>query len=180
MADFELNDEVKSLTFPQDYTPQTKIEGIKMLDIRRYLTDEGDFAEVMRFNENGGLEIMPDFKVRQINRTHLFSGSIKAWHFHYKQDEIWYVAPNDQITVGIWDLRKDSPTSGVKYKVTLGSDFSRALFIPKGVAHGSANYMDRSINLFYFVSQTFNLAQADEHRLHWDAAGADFWKPERD
>lgn len=182
MPDFSslLIPDAQDITFIQDYTPRVNIEGTKIIDMKVSVGEEGDFSELFRLNEQGKLEIVPDFQLRQINRTNLFAGSIKAWHVHFKQDEIWYLPPIYQLTVGLWDLRKDSPTAGQKYKLILGGGQSRAIYIPHGVAHGSANYSSENVQLFYFVNQQFNMQEPDEYRLHWDAASADFWKPERD
>ena len=169
-----------SKVFAQDYSPATKIDGVQLIDIRTFNADEGDFSEVFRLTDHGTLEVLPTFQLRQVNRTHLFHGSVKAWHIHLLQDEIWYLPPQYHLVVGLWDLRAGSPTENKTQKVILGGGTSRALLIPKGVAHGSANFSGKTVQLLYFVNQVFNQASPDEHRLHWDANGADFWKPERD
>lgn len=171
---------VASKAYVQEYSPKQQIEGIQILNIKTSVADEGDFGEIIRLNETGQLEIMPSFQLRQINRTTLFPKTIKAWHFHFNQDEIWYVPPGDQLTIGIWDVREGSVSMGVSQKVTLGGGNSRLLFIPRGVAHGLTNYSAKNVELYYFVSNHFNPNSPDEHRLPWDANGAAFWAPERD
>ncbi len=172
--------EYSEKAYRQDYSSQPEIEGVKHLDIRNFLNEEGDFSELFRFDESGHLEIMPDFQLRQVNRTTIFPQAIKAWHFHHKQDEIWYVPPCYQLTLGLWDLREDSPTKNMKKKIQLGGGASKAVFIPRGVGHGVANFSAHNGQLFYFVSQQFNANEPDEMRLHWNEAGAEFWTPERD
>jgi len=164
----------------QKYGGAVQIQDVKLIDLPHINNEEGDFSEVLRLTEEGTLERFPHFKLRQINRTELFPGSIKAWHFHFRQDEIWYTGPNNHIVVGLWDVRKDSPTSGQSTKIILGNGNRNMLYIPKGVAHGSINTSLRPLNLFYFVDQQFNIENPDEQRIHWDTLGADFWKPERD
>ncbi|OGH18082.1 MAG: hypothetical protein A3F31_03740 [Candidatus Levybacteria bacterium RIFCSPHIGHO2_12_FULL_38_12] len=156
------------------------MEGVKIVPLEIYLAEDGDFAEVVRINENGKLEQVPGFKLAQVNRTRLNPGSLKAWHLHLKQDEIWYVIPTGLLFVGLWDIRKDSPTNGVTMRIVLGGGKSSLLFIPQGVAHGSANFSHEEVHLFYFVNKQFNLNNPDEHRIPWDSKGADFWTPERD
>ena len=177
---FELLPEMVNQVFQQDYSNHPEIEGVKTIDISNFLSDEGDFSELFRLDEKGHLEMFPDFQLRQINRTLLFANSIKAWHVHAKQDEIWYLPPQHHLVVGLWDLRKNSSTANVKRKIILGGGSSRAIFIPKGVAHGSANFSSLPVQLYYFVNLQFNQKNPDEMRLHWDALGADFWTPERD
>jgi len=54
---------------------------------------------------------------------------------------------------------------------------SQLLYIPRGIAHGCVNYNDCENDLFYFVSEVFNVQNPDEKRLAWDALGATFWNP---
>jgi len=166
--------------YTQSYASNKQIEGVKILPIRAFQADEGDFSEVVRFSNGGKLEGLDDFEIRQINRTRLFPNSIKAWHVHERQDEVWYVPPSFHLVAGLWDIRVGSPTLNHTMKFVLGSNVSQLLFVPKGVAHGTVNFSSQTAELFYFVSQQFNLENPDECRIHWDHLGADFWKPERD
>jgi dTDP-4-dehydrorhamnose 3,5-epimerase len=171
--------EAQDALYLQDYSPKSKIQGVEFIPVRNFPSDEGDFSEVLRLNDDGGLELKPDFHLAQINRTKSFPGSIKAWHAHFRQDEMWYVSPWEHLFVGLWDLRKDSPTANQRMRVILGAGQSQLLYIPKGVAHGSANFSGKQLELFYFVNQRFNLQDPDEKRIPWDTI-ADFWTPERD
>ena len=166
--------------YTQSYAGTPKIDGVKVVDVRNFVADEGDFCEVVRLNEMGELEAFPGFKLRQINRSHLFPGTIKAWHVHFRQDEVWYVPPAYQVFVGLWDCRANSPTADVTMRFNLGGGGNKLLFIPKGVAHGYANFGKKDAEHFYLVSQQFNLQDPDERRIAWDARGANFWTPERD
>ena len=170
----------KPTVYTQAYGKKPEIEGVKLIPMKTFVVDEGDFSELFRLTDTGMLEALPDFKLRQINRTRIFSGSIKAWHIHNNQEECWYVPPTDQLMVGLWDLRDGSSTHGNMMKCNLGGGVSQALYIPKGVAHGLHNLLNRPVELFYFVSNTFDPKAPDENRVAWDAAGKDFWNPERD
>ena len=175
----DLEDSINKKIYSQDYSTKPIIEGVQLVELKNYTGDEGDFTEVMKF-VNGHLENIPDFSVTQINRTLLFEGSVKAWHLHLKQDEIWYVAPMFHLFVGLWDIRKNSKTCNQTMRVNLGGSDSHYLYIPRGVAHGSANFSNEDVNLFYLVNQTFNRENPDELRISWDALGAEFWSPQRD
>lgn len=177
---YTLSSDLTSKAYAQEYASKPQIDGVQHFPLKSSVTDEGDFSELLRLDEAGHLEVMPTFQLRQINRTTLFPKTIKAWHFHYNQDELWYVPPAHQLTIGLWDVREESPTKGLSQKITLGGGASKLLFIPRGVAHGLTNYSAQNVELFYFVSNQFNPTSPDEQRLPWDANSAEFWSPERD
>lgn len=183
MADLTIDDidgQIREKVYVQDYTKSPNIEGVKIIPLKTHSSEEGDFGEIIRIASNGEIEQVPGFRLVQVNRTHLFPGSIKAWHLHFRQDEIWYLPPNRDLFVGLWDVRKNSTTRGTLMRLTLGGGKSELLFIPRGVAHGSANFTLVDANLFYLVNEKFDIKNPDEKRLPWDQAGADFWKPKRD
>lgn len=165
--------------YTQTYEKKTVIEGVQVIQLKNMVGEDGDFSEMMRFT-HGELDAIPGFKIAQINRTRLYSQSIKAWHMHYKQDEIWFISPKYHLIVGLWDTRKDSPTCGIRYKFGIGSGNSNLIYIPRGVAHGSANASGTDVEMFYFVNRQFDINDPDERRIPWDTLGADFWNPERD
>ncbi|MEK7079418.1 MAG: dTDP-4-dehydrorhamnose 3,5-epimerase family protein [Patescibacteria group bacterium] len=176
----DIDEQIRPQVYNQDYSPASEIDGVQVIKLKHVISDEGDFAEVMRLNDKGELDQIPGFRIAQINRTRLFPNSIKAWHVHFKQDEAWYVPRSYQLFVGLWDLRKKSVTNKKIMRINLGGGNSALLFIPKGVAHGSMNLSSQPVELFYFVNQQFNPQDPDEKRIHWDAAGKEFWTPERD
>ncbi len=167
---------LKENIYEQDYSPKPTINGVQMLKIRNYIGENGDFSELLRLTESGESELIKGFHVRQINRSKQYNKAVKAWHLHYKQDEIWYVPPDEHLLLGLWDVREGSLTKGVLQKIPLGGGNSIAVYIPRGVAHGATNFSGKKANVYYFVNNQFNQAQPDEHRLPWDAAGKKFWE----
>lgn len=176
----DLSSTVQSNLYTQEYGSKPHLEGVQVISIKHLVTEEGDFSEIMRLDETGHLEGLPEFQVRQVSRSCIFPGSIKGWHIHYQQDDLWYVPPQDQLLVGLWDVRQGSPTEDQTMKINLGGGHSKLVFIPRGVAHGCVNHSPTAAQLFYAMNQQFNAAQPDEQRLPWDSRGADFWQPERD
>jgi len=166
--------------YVQDYSKKKLIKGVKIVDVKKFVGEDGTFEELTRINEQGNMEEFPDFKIKQINRSKLLPGSIKAWHLHYKQEDVWYVPPEDHMILGMWDLRNDSDTKDVKMKVVLGNGTSKLVYVPRGVAHGVVNISKKSGDIWYFVNGQFNFSDQDERRLKWDAAGADFWEVKKE
>ena len=171
---------LKEEIYVQDYSKKKVIEGVKIIEVKKFVGEDGVFEELTRVNEQGNMEAISDFKIKQINRSKLLGGSIKAWHLHYKQEDIWYVPPEDHMILGMWDLRNDSDTKDIKMKVVLGNGTSRLVYVPRGVAHGVVNVSKKSGTILYFVNSQFNISDPDEKRLKWDAAGADFWEVKKE
>ncbi len=182
MKDLTLNDivtELQKKVFVQDYSKKEMIEGVRVVEVKRMAGEDGTFEDLLRLNETGHMELFPEIQVRQINRSKLLPGSIKAWHLHFKQEDVWYIAPDDHMIVGLWDTREGSTTRGKTQKIVMGNGTSKLVLVPRGVAHGVVNIASKPGSIFYFVNSQFNLAEADERRFKWDALGADFWEVEK-
>lgn len=160
----------------QDYTKKPAIEGVKIVEIKNFVGEDGDFSEVLRLTPEGTAEGFEDFHVRQINRSLVMPQTIKAWHFHLKQDEAQTVLPADKLLIGLWDLRENSQTKDTTMRLVFGGGKSYMVFIPKGVAHGYMNLSSKPATVFYFVSEQFNIEDPDELRLPWDSLGKEFWE----
>ncbi len=174
-----ISQELQKDVFVQDYSKKPIIEGVKIIEVKRMAGEDGTFEDLLRLDETGHLELFPDVQVRQINRSKLLPGSVKAWHLHYKQEDVWYVSPDDHMILGLWDCRESSHTKGQTMKVVMGNGSSKLVCIPRGVAHGVVNVAKKSGSIFYFVNNQYNIQDADERRLKWDAQGADFWEIEK-
>jgi len=182
MIDLILNDisaDLQKTVSVQDYSKKPVIEGVKIVEIKRMAGEDGTFEDLLRLDETGHMELFPDIQVRQINRSKLLPGSIKAWHLHFKQEDVWYIAPEDHMILGLWDTREKSTTKNVTMKVVMGNGASKLVVVPRGVAHGVVNIAKKSGSIIYFVNNQYNIADADERRLKWDALGAAFWEVEK-
>lgn len=159
----------------QEYTKKTPIEGVRIIDLRLMVDDGGSFAELVRLDEEGNLEAIPAFKVRQSSYSLVLPGAIKAFHLHFNQEDVWFVPPTDRLLIGLVDARKDSPTYGQSMRFVMGGCKAQLLYIPRGVAHGGANLWQEPATILYYVNQRFDLNDPDERRLPYDVVGADFW-----
>ena len=180
LTDEAIDTSLREKVYKQDYSPKSSIDGVQIIKIKNFVGENGDFSELLRLNESGECEVVPGFKVRQINRSKQYTKAVKAWHLHYNQDEIWYVPPDEHLLLGLWDVRDNSTTKGTLQKIPLGGGNSIGVYIPRGVAHGAVNFSGKKANVYYFVSNQFDPAKPDEHRLPWDAAGAEFWDPPKE
>ena len=159
----------------QNYLPKQQIEGVKLIDLKCFHDDTGDFLELGRLSKVGALKgVLPGFKLKQINWSQVLPGAIKAGHLHKKQDDIWFVPPGDRLLVGLLDVRAKSKSKGVKMRLILGPSQAQLLFIPAGLIHGCANPFSRTITLIYLVNQHWT--GADEYRIDYKIFGQKFWQ----
>jgi dTDP-4-dehydrorhamnose 3,5-epimerase len=175
----DISSSVRVKVSTQGYGKKEFIDGVQVSPINRFAGEDGTFEELCRVTDDGKLEAFPDFQVKQMSRSKLLPNAIKAWHLHFSQEDVWYVAPEDHMLLGLWDVRDNSETKGKTMRVVLGAGRSQLVYIPRGVAHGVANIAPREGNVIYFVNQHFDVKNPDERRLPWDVCGADFWIPER-
>lgn len=171
----DLGDDFVGEVTTQAYGSKASIDGVKLIDLRVGSDDGGSFSELVRIDEQGCVEGIDGFRVRQSSYTLIVPGAIKAFHLHYRQDDLWFVTPQDRLLVGLLDVRRDSPTYGSSVRLAMGGGKPQLLFIPRGVAHGVSNPGQTCGSVIYFVNQQFNLNDPDERRLPYDVLGADFW-----
>jgi dTDP-4-dehydrorhamnose 3,5-epimerase len=159
----------------QDYTKKAPIEGVQLINLNLFVDDGGALAEIARFDDQGNLQLLPEFKVRQSTYAQVLPGTIKAFHLHYNQEDVWFVMPNDRLLIGLFDARKDSPTYNKSMRFVMGAGRGQILYLPRGVAHGLANIWQQPAQMMYFVNQCFDPEKPDEFRLPWNTLGDDFW-----
>jgi dTDP-4-dehydrorhamnose 3,5-epimerase len=116
------------------------------------------------------------FEMVQANLSISRAGVLRGLHFHRRQADYWCVLTGTAF-VGLFDLRKGSPTSGAKAELTLSADLGRsALYIPPGVAHGF--YAETDLMLAYLVDRTYD--GTDEFGVAWDDPDVGIAWPNRD
>lgn len=159
----------------QTYGDRTLIEGVELIDLPLFSDEGGDFCEITRFLQDGSLAVLPSYHPAQTSYSFMEPGTIKAWHLHRFQDDLWFVPPHDRLLIGLLDVRQASPTQGVQRRLVLGAGRARLLLVPRGVAHGAANLSSRPASILYFTNNPFDPSHPDEHRLPYHLLGADFW-----
>ena len=161
----------------QSYASSPRIDGVEIVELKRFADDGGSMTELARLTE-GHPDALAGFTVCQINYSEIEPGVIKAYHLHQRQTDVWYVPPSDRMLLVLVDVRQGSKTEGVRMRFTLGAGNSRLVRIPPGVAHGVRNLAVAPGRIIYFTDIHFSPepATCDEGRLPWDYAGADIWE----
>lgn len=141
---------------------------IKQLAVLKDIPDKdqpevkpGFLMEVLR-DDDGLLK-----RFGQSTYTVAYSGTIKAFHYHKRQDDLWFVAFG-KAKVVLHDLRDDSPTKGETQVIYAGVDDYKLILIPIGVAHGYKVVSDEPVGLFYHTTESYNKDNPDEERLDYN------------
>ncbi len=141
-------------------------------DTEEALSEPGFLLEVLRADDN----LLKKFG--QTTFTVAYQGTIKAFHYHELQDDLWFVATGKAMVV-LFDLRKDSPTFGKTQVIYAGEGDYKLIVIPIGVAHGYKVLSVEPVLLFYHTTESYNATNPDEKRIAFndDKIGFD-WKSE--
>jgi dTDP-4-dehydrorhamnose 3,5-epimerase len=149
------------------------IEGVRLKRLTKHCDDRGFFAELVRDDE-------PELFARfgQASWSMSYPGVIKAFHYHEKQDDLWFF-PSGNAQVVLYDLREDSSTHGETDVYYLGEENPVMLLIPKGVAHGYRVLGQKPATIIYFTTESYNRDHPDEKRIRWDDSLINFnWETE--
>lgn len=176
----DIDETVQPRVYLQKYGAKPVIDGVQIVPVKHIVTEDGDFSELFRLTDQGKFEALPEFVVRQMNRSLIYPGSIKGWHLHLAQDDLWYVPADSHLLIGLWDVRKESKTNGVSLRIAAGGGKEALVFIPHGVAHGCTNVSKKPATVIYITNALFDKDNPDEQRIPFDANGENFWKPQRD
>lgn len=159
----------------QSYGAGAAIDGVQRIDLRAFSDEGGDFCEITRISDDGTLVACPGYRPAQLSYSLMEPGTIKAWHLHERQDDLWFLPATPRLLVGLLDVRETSATYRTSMRIAAGAGRPCLLLIPRGVAHGVANLGSAPAAVLYFVSRAFDAAQPDEHRLPHDLLGDSFW-----
>jgi dTDP-4-dehydrorhamnose 3,5-epimerase len=107
------------------------------------------------------------FEVKQTSYTQTYPGVIKAFHWHKKQYDAWFVVSGSAQVV-LHDLRESSATKGETQVIYAGQDNPLLIVIPPGVAHGYRVLGTKKVCLFYHTSEAYDANNPDEERIAFD------------
>lgn len=157
----------------------SEIEGV----IIKKLTVHPDVPDVEESNVKPGflMEVVRDDdglleRFGQSTFTLAHQGTIKGFHWHKRQDDLWFVATGKAVVV-LHDLREESRTHGLTQTITAGEDDYKVILIPSGVAHGYKVLSTQPVILFYHTTRSYDGENPDEERIPYNDSGINFdWK----
>lgn len=135
------------------------IQDVVISPLKTHCDDRGYFREMARLGSS------PLKACAQISATMSYAGVIKAFHYHNKQDDLWYCA-HGMIQAVLYDRREGSPTKGETQIVPMGDLNPVTLFIPRGVVHGYKVLGTKNALVVYATSEVYDAA--DELRIPHD------------
>lgn len=139
------------------------IDGVVLKRFELWPDDRGYFLEVARM----GQDLAAGFQQQstQVSAALSYPGTIKAFHFHRRQTDLWVPAVG-MLQVALVDLRPQSPTFGRKNTFYVGSLKSWQVLIPPGVGHGYKVVGDGPATLVYVTNQLYD--PQDEGRIPYN------------
>lgn len=109
------------------------IEGVRIQPVVFWPDDRGYFFELLRLGQ--GLVSGFPAASTQVSAALSYPGTVKAFHYHLRQTDCWVPAMG-MLQVALVDLRRGSPTFGVRNTLYAGVLRPWQLVIPPGVGHG--------------------------------------------
>jgi len=144
------------------------IEGVQLKTLKKHCDDRGYFMEVIRNDD----DIFSQFGQMSFSKT--YPGVIKAFHYHKKQDDLWFF-PVGNAQVVLYDTREDSSTYREVNTFYIGEDNPQVILIPIGVAHGYKVLGNTPAIIIYQTTESYNSDEPDEYRIPWDSIAIGYY-----
>ena len=152
-------------------THETSITSLFVIKGKRFFDNRGELIKPYSISF---FDDAHNFNVKEIWFTKSKQNVIRGMHLQtspYSCDKIVSVIEGKVLDV-ILDLRKESLTYGKVFEIELSSDCIRAIFIPKGCAHGYKVLSENSIVMY--MANEINVQKSDIG-IRWDSFKYD-WK----
>jgi dTDP-4-dehydrorhamnose 3,5-epimerase len=134
------------------------IEGVKTRKLRPIPDERGWLMECLRSDDEVFL------KFGQAYVTVVYSGVVKAWHYHKVQTDT-FVCLQGMAKVVLYDDREGSPTRGEVNEFFLGDRNPVLLQIPPGVFHGFKGISPGETMILNLPTEVYDRKDPDEYRL---------------
>lgn len=138
-----------------------RIHDVKIKGIVTHADDRGYLREVLRDDD----EMLTRWAQTTVSKA--FPGVIKAFHWHKKQDDLWYFVTGNARII-LYDRRRDSPTFGETQVIPAGDHNPVTVLIPAGVAHGYQVLGHEPAMLMYHTTRMYDPASPDEERIPYN------------
>ena len=145
------------------------IHGVRIQPFPIWPDDRGYFLEVLRVGQGLAADFPPEST--QVSAALSYAGTIKAFHYHKHQTDCW--APSmGMFQVALVDLRKGSPTHGLRNTMYVGALRPWQIVVPPGVGHGYKVVGTDAGMLVYVTNRLYD--PADEGRIAYNDPGINY------
>jgi len=143
---------------------KTAIEGVLIIQPKVFGDSRGFFLETWNQARYAEIGIFGPFV--QDNRSHSAKGVLRGLHFQkqYPQGKLVFVTSGSVFDVAV-DIRKDSPTFGQWFGLTLTADEHQQFYVPPGLAHGFC-VLSETADFQYKCTEYYH--PEDEGSIRWD------------
>ena len=163
----------------------TPIKDLVIIEPKVFEDSRGYFFEA--YNKNTFHELGLDYDFVQDNQSYSTKGVLRGLHLQkqYPQAKLVRVLEGEVFDVAV-DLRKDSPTYGKWYGVTLSAENKKMFMIPRGFAHGFLVLSDTAVfsykcDDFYHPNDEGGIMYNDpDIGVEWPKIGAEYILSEKD
>jgi len=136
----------------------SEISGVVVKNLMKHTDERGYFMEVLRNDD----KLLSKFGQSAVSLT--YPGVIKAFHWHKKQDDFFFVVSGEAMVV-LYDRRDNSPSYGKTQVIFTGENKPLLIFIPKGIAHGYKVLGEKPVLMFYHMTESYDAKSPDEQRI---------------
>jgi len=144
-----------------------EIEGLCLINNFSIEDERGSFTKT--FSSEKAHELGIDLNIKETYFSISHKNVVRGMHFQvppYEHDKLIYIT-NGSITDVILDLRKNSRTFGKFVTIEINS-IDKALFVPKGCAHGFKSKSDNTI-VVYNQSSVYSIVH--DKGILWNSFG---------
>jgi dTDP-4-dehydrorhamnose 3,5-epimerase len=125
----------------------------------KFIPDErGRLMEILKCDE----EMFSKFG--QVYLTTTYSGVVKAWHFHKKQDD-FITCVKGMLKLVLYDDREGSPTKGEVNQFFIGDHNPALVKVPKMIYHGWKCVSTEEALVINVPTEAYNPKEPDEYRI---------------
>jgi len=136
----------------------SNISGVVVKKLVKHSDERGYFMEILRDDD----ELLSKFGQTAVSLTE--PGVIKAFHWHKRQDDFFFVASGEAMVV-LYDRRKGSSTYGTTQVILVDENEPKLIFIPKEIAHGYKALGNKPVLMFYQMTESYDAKNPDEGRI---------------
>ena len=139
-------------------TIETKIDGVKIKELKMIPDERGRLMEILRSDD----DIFEKFG--QVYLTTAYPGVVKAWHYHKGQTDHMVVVKG-MMKIVLFDDREESKTKGGLMEFFMGDHNRILLKIPAGIYHGFKCISETEAIVINIPTKVYDYKDPDEFRL---------------